>query len=39
MEVLFSAGDAVEPGSVAYAGTPLTSAETEKFAGGNHDGM
>jgi uncharacterized protein len=39
MEVLFSAGDAVEPGSVAYAGTPLASAETEKFAGGNHDGM
>jgi uncharacterized protein len=39
MDVLFSAGDAVEPGSVAYAGTPLTSADTEKFAGGNHDGM
>jgi uncharacterized protein len=39
MEVLFSAGDAVEPGSVAYAGTPLTSVETEKFAGGQHDGM
>jgi uncharacterized protein len=39
MDVLFSAGDAVEPGSVAYAGTPLTSADTEKFAGGQHDGM
>jgi uncharacterized protein len=39
MDVLFSAGDAVEAGSVAYAGTPLASAETEKFAGGNHDGM
>jgi uncharacterized protein len=39
MDVLFSAGDAVEVGSVAYAGTPLTSAQTEKFAGGNHDGM
>jgi uncharacterized protein len=39
MDVLFAAGDAVEPNSVAYAGTPLTSAETEKFAGGQHDGM
>ncbi|NJS35926.1 MAG: PhoX family phosphatase [Brachymonas sp.] len=39
MEVLFSAGDAVEPNSVAYAGTPLGSVDTEKFAGGNHDGM
>ncbi len=39
MDVLFSAGDAVETGSAAYAGTPLTSAETEKFAGGQHDGM
>jgi uncharacterized protein len=39
MHVLFSAGDAVEPNSVAYAGTPLASAQTEKFAGGNHDGM
>jgi uncharacterized protein len=39
MDVLFSAGDAVVAGSVAYAGTPLTSAETEKFAGGQHDGM
>ncbi len=39
MDVLFSAGDAVEPNSVAYAGTPLASADTEKFAGGNHDGM
>jgi uncharacterized protein len=39
MDVLFAAGDAVEPNSVAYAGTPLASADTEKFAGGNHDGM
>lgn len=39
MDVLFAAGDAVEPNSVAYAGTPLPSADTEKFCGGNHDGM
>jgi uncharacterized protein len=39
MEVLFSAGDAVVPGAAAFAGTFLTSADTEKFGGGNHDGM
>ncbi len=39
MDVLFAAGDAVEPNSVAYAGTPLSSAQTERFAGGQHDGM
>ena len=39
MDVLFSAGDAVVAGSTAYAGTPLASGDTEKFAGGNHDGM
>jgi secreted PhoX family phosphatase len=39
MDVLFAAGDAVEPNSVAYSGTVPTSAVAEKFAGGNHDGM
>ncbi|WP_394845879.1 PhoX family phosphatase [Pendulispora brunnea] len=38
-EVMFSAGDAVVAGAVAYTGTFLTSAETEKIAGGGHDGM
>ncbi|MGY8525673.1 PhoX family protein [Paracidovorax citrulli] len=39
VQVLFSAGDAVEIGSVGYSGTPLSSAETERLAGGQHDGM
>lgn len=39
VDVLFSAGDAVAAGAVAYAGTPQSSAETELQAGGNHDGM
>ncbi len=38
-EVLFAAGDAVAAGATAFAGTFLTSADTERFAGGNHDGM
>ncbi|MBY4898485.1 PhoX family phosphatase [Cupriavidus sp. AU9028] len=39
VQVLFSAGDPVEIGSVGYTGTPLSSAETERLAGGQHDGM
>lgn len=38
VDVLFSAGDAVA-GTVAYTGTYLRSSDTEKVAGGNHDGM
>lgn len=38
-EVLFSAGDPVEIGSVGYSGSFQSSAETERQAGGNHDGM
>jgi secreted PhoX family phosphatase len=38
-EVLFSAGDAVMPGATPFTGTFLGSADTEKFAGGGHDGM
>jgi uncharacterized protein len=38
-EVLFAAGDAVAAGATAFAGAFLTSADTERFAGGNHDGM
>lgn len=38
-EVLFSAGDPVEIGSVGYTGSFQSSAETERQAGGNHDGM
>ena len=38
-EVLFAAGDAVTAGATAFAGSFLTSAETEQLAGGNHDGM
>jgi secreted PhoX family phosphatase len=37
--VLFSAGDPVEAGSVGYTGAFQSSAETERQAGGNHDGM
>ncbi|MCJ8158480.1 PhoX family phosphatase [Sphingomonas sp. LaA6.9] len=40
VETLFSAGDAVVPGAVAWSqGTYLTSDQTERVAGGNHDGM
>jgi uncharacterized protein len=39
MDVLFASGDAVAPGAVAFSGAFLGSADTEKFAGGNHDGM
>jgi secreted PhoX family phosphatase len=38
-EVLFSAGDPVEVGSVGYTGTLQSSADTERQAGGQHDGM
>lgn len=38
-EPLFKAGDKVEAGAPGYAGSYQTSAETEKQAGGNHDGM
>ena len=38
-EVLFSAGDAVVAGSIPFTGTFLGSADTEKMAGGQHDGM
>lgn len=38
-EVLFSAGDPVEAGSVGYTGTLQSSADTERQAGGQHDGM
>ena len=39
VDVMFSAGDAVVAGSTAFAGTFLGSADTEKFSGGQHDGM
>jgi secreted PhoX family phosphatase len=39
VDVLFSAGDPVEAGSTGYAGAFQSSAETERQAGGNHDGM
>jgi secreted PhoX family phosphatase len=38
-QVLFSAGDAVAPGAIAYSGSYLASSDAEKVAGGNHDGM
>ena len=38
-EVLFSAGDAVAAGATPFTGTFLGSADYEKLAGGNHDGM
>lgn len=38
-QVLFSAGDPVEIGSVGYTGSLQTSADTERQAGGQHDGM
>ncbi|MGO4307850.1 PhoX family protein [Cupriavidus sp. RAF12] len=38
-DVLFSAGDPVEAGSAGYKGAFQSSAETERQAGGNHDGM
>ncbi|MBL0727726.1 PhoX family phosphatase [Piscinibacter sp. HJYY11] len=37
--VMFSAGDAVVAGSVPFTGAFLGSADTERFAGGQHDGM
>jgi len=39
VDVLFSAGDVVEAGAPGYKGSFQTSSETEKQAGGNHDGM
>ncbi|NUT15945.1 MAG: PhoX family phosphatase [Cupriavidus sp.] len=39
VDVLFSAGDPVEAGATGYAGAFQSSAETERQAGGNHDGM
>lgn len=38
-QVLFSAGDPVETGAPGYTGALQSSAETERQAGGNHDGM
>jgi uncharacterized protein len=38
-QVLFAAGDAVEAGAVAFTGTFLGSADANRMAGGNHDGM
>lgn len=39
VDVMFSAGDAVAAGAVAFTGSFLDSAGAEKVAGGNHDGM
>jgi len=39
VDVMFSAGDAVVAGAVPFTGTFLGSADTEKMAGGQHDGM
>lgn len=39
VDVMFSAGDAVVAGATAFTGTFLGSADTEKFSGGQHDGM
>ncbi|MDX3908799.1 MAG: PhoX family phosphatase [Sphingobium sp.] len=39
VDVLFSAGDIVETGAPGYKGAFQPSSETEKQAGGNHDGM
>ena len=39
VDVLFSAGDPVEAGAPGYKGSFQPSSETEKQAGGNHDGM
>ncbi len=39
VDVIFSAGDVVETGAPGYKGAFQPSTETEKQAGGNHDGM
>jgi len=39
VDVLLKAGDAIESGATGYAGSFPTSAQAEKWAGGNHDGM
>ncbi|MET0332884.1 MAG: PhoX family phosphatase [Rhizobacter sp.] len=38
-DVMFCAGDAVAAGAVAFNGTFQDSTGTERFAGGQHDGM
>jgi secreted PhoX family phosphatase len=38
-QVLFAAGDAVAAGATSFTGAFLASADAEKVAGGNHDGM
>jgi uncharacterized protein len=38
-EVLFKAGDPVEAGAPGYSGAFQSSTDTERQAGGNHDGM
>jgi uncharacterized protein len=38
-EPLFVAGDPVVPGAVGYSGDLLTLTQSERVAGGNHDGM
>ncbi|MDX3906087.1 MAG: PhoX family phosphatase [Pigmentiphaga sp.] len=38
-EVLYSAGDKCLPDSIGYTGTPQSYPDTEKQAGGQHDGM
>ena len=39
VDTIFKAGDPVEAGAPGYSGSFQSSAETEKQAGGNHDGM
>jgi secreted PhoX family phosphatase len=39
VDVLFSAGDPVESGAPGFTGAFQPSSQTEKQAGGNHDGM
>ncbi|PZU58275.1 MAG: dTDP-glucose 4,6-dehydratase [Sphingobium sp.] len=39
VDVMFKAGDPVEAGAPGYKGSFQPSSETEKQAGGNHDGM
>lgn len=39
VEILYSAGDKCEIGSIGYTGTPQSYPTTEKQSGGQHDGM
>ncbi|AKJ27345.1 PhoX family protein [Caldimonas brevitalea] len=39
VEVMYAAGDACVAGSAAFAGSFFGSGDTEKMAGGQHDGM